>query len=323
MKVIIPLPNGKKGKSKCSEEFVKSFLYLARKDFESSEHCKKLAASLNSDARGSKDKKEELPPVPTYRKPLFKPKHVVNNRSEFSPDDSMEEEQFETPNKSAAKSHNEDFEFDDAEILAGDLFDEVQYKDESSRQEESVTPHGGDSSNDRKMTAEDFDEEMNFISHSTPKPTGIMQRPTQPEPAKSFTPAPGQNACLRKVNTGVCNDRSCKYDHDPASIRARLITAMAQLAQRKAELDGGSDSAGQKEKSPDIRFPNRPPKKPGGRISKGKLLLIASCPITNDTFTDLDHVFVKEYGHVKILNPDAMTLVNEDFWRDYPQLFGN
>ena len=31
--------------------------------------------------------------------------------------------------------------------------------------------------------------------------------------------------------------------------------------------------------------------------------ITASCPVTGDVFPDLDHVFVKEYGHVLVFDP--------------------
>jgi hypothetical protein len=48
--------------------------------------------------------------------------------------------------------------------------------------------------------------------------------------------------------------------------------------------------------------------------------IMASCPIFNDRFTDLDHVFVKEYGSVKSFDQSSMTLVDEAFLVSYPEL---
>jgi hypothetical protein len=56
------------------------------------------------------------------------------------------------------------------------------------------------------------------------------------------------------------------------------------------------------------------------KSSRGRYYIKGFSAVMKDRFT-FDHVFVKEYGSVKLFEPASMILVNEDFIKSYPQIF--
>jgi hypothetical protein len=46
---------------------------------------------------------------------------------------------------------------------------------------------------------------------------------------------------------------------------------------------------------------------------------VGSCEALKDRFT-FDHVFVKEYGSVKVFDSEHMVLVDSDFLKNHPEV---